>query len=218
MRITYLAAVWIALAGSAAAQAGGESPSHFKLALSFGSLGIGPEVTYRPERHFGVRASASLFRISHSEDIDGIRYRGKLKLGNYGAMADVYPFGGGFRISGGARYAENRLRLRAMPSTSVTVGNTIYTPAQIGTLDGDITTRKFEPLVTMGYGGTVTKGLSLGIDAGVMFQGTPKMSPLTSSTGFVSSVDLANERAQIQDDIHGYKYYPVLQASLGYRF
>jgi hypothetical protein len=218
MRIIHLAAALVVLAGSAAARAGVESPSHFKLALSFGSLGIGPEVTYRPERHFGVRASASLFRISHSEDIDGIRYRGKLKLGNYGAMADVYPIGGGFRISGGARYAENRLRLRAMPSTSVTVGNTIYTPAQIGTLDGDITTRKFEPLVTMGYGGTVTKGLSLGIDAGVMFQGTPKISPLTSSTGFVSSVDLANERAQIQDDIHGYKYYPVLQASLGYRF
>jgi hypothetical protein len=218
MRIIHMVAALVALAGSGAAQAATDLPSHFKLALSFGSLGIGPEVTYRPDRHFGVRASASLFRISHSENIDGIRYRGKLKLGNYGAMADVYPFGGGFRVSGGARYAENRLRIRAMPGGSVTVGNTLYTPAQIGTLDGDITTRKFEPLVTIGYGGTVAKGLSLGIDAGVMFQGTPKISPLTSSTGFVSPADLAKERANIQDDIHGYKYYPVLQASLGYRF
>jgi hypothetical protein len=218
MRILYFSAALGMMALSAAAYAETRDPSHFKLALSFGSLGIGPEVTYRPDRHFGVRASASLFRVSHSENIDGIRYRGRLKLGNYGAMADIYPFGGGLRISGGARYAENRLRLRAMPNGSVTVGATTYTPAQIGTLDGDITTRRFEPIVTVGYGGTVAKGFSLGIDGGVMFQGMPKMSPLTSSTGLVSAADLANERAQIQGDIHGYKYYPVVQASLGYRF
>jgi hypothetical protein len=98
------------------------------------------------------------------------------------------------------------------------VGGTSYTPAQIGTLDGDITTRTFEPVVTIGYGGTMASGLSLGIDAGVMFQGTPKAGPLTSSTAIVSTADLANERAQMQADIAGYKYYPVVQLSLGYRF
>jgi hypothetical protein len=40
--------------------------------------------------------------------------------------------------------------------------------------------------------------------------------PIATNTAF--QAQLANERAEIEDDIDNYKVYPILQIGLGYRF
>lgn len=186
--------------------------------VSAGSLGVGPELAYRLSDTIGIRGNASLLSVSHDFDSDDLTYDGKVKLRSAGVMLDVYPFGGGFRISGGARINGNKGRVIAAPTSAVTINGTSYTPAQIGTLRGKAEVKDFAPALTLGYGGGMGRGFAFGVEAGALFQGKVKMRNFTSSSGLVSAADLEAERQSIQDDVDDYKLYPILQFSLGYRF
>ena len=210
----------LAFAGSAAhAQA---DAGKFRFGITGGTLGIGPEVSLRFAERFGVRGSATFFNYDRDETIEDIAYNGKLKLNNYGGTVDVYPFAGGFRISGGARIVDSSVRLRASPTQAVEVGDVRYTPAQIGTLSGTVRPKDFAPTATIGFGGNMRPGFNISFDVGVMFQGSPQIENL-NATGVLANdpqfrASLEREEAEIEDDISGFKYYPIVQLSLGYRF
>jgi hypothetical protein len=206
-------------AGPAMAQ---DDASGFTVGVTGGTLGVGPEVGFRASPMFGVRASASFLDVSRDFDIDDINYNGKVKLESYGAMLDLYPFKGGFRFSGGFRIDKNRVNLTATPTTSVTVGDVTYTPAQIGTLSGQVDADEFVPVLTVGYAGGLTRGLKFGIDAGVMFQGKPEAQNLvatgTLATNAAFLAELEKERQKVNRDMEDYKFYPVVQVSIFYAF
>lgn len=213
-----LATAAAALAAPAAAQdSGGVS-----VAVSGGTLGVGPELGYRASEKFGLRASATFLGVDRTVESDGIEYDGSLDLESYGAALDLYPFGGGFRLSGGARMANNGVGLLATPTTDVEVGDMTYTPEEIGTLTGRVEPRSFAPTLTLGYGGGASKGVKFGIDAGVMFQGAPKVTRLTATGTLANDPDfqaeLAREKAEIEADLDSFKLFPIVQLSLGYRF
>ena len=190
--------------------------------LTAGTLGIGPEVGFRISDHVGVRGSATFLGINGNYDSDDIEYDGKIKLKSFGAMLDVYPMGGHFRISGGARINKSYVRLDAVPTQNVEVGDGEYTPAQIGTLRGRAEVKNFAPALTLGWSGSNRKGFMFGFDAGVLFQGSIKVREFTASGSLASNAtfraDLERERQSLQDDVNDYKIYPVAQLSIGYRF
>ena len=160
--------------------------------------------------------------ISHGFDSDDVTYDGKVRLRSAGIQADIYPFGGGFRLSAGARFNGNRVRATARPTaTSYTFNGVTYQASDIGTVHADTDVKNIVPTLTLGYGGGLGRGLAFGIDAGVMFQGKVRVNPLTYTGPLQSAALTANleaERQSLQDDIDGYKIYPILQMSLGYRF
>lgn len=138
--------------------------------------------------------------------------------------------GGGFRLSGGLRINGNKARGIGEPNdgTSFDINGTTYTAGQIGTLRADTDINSVAPALTLGYGGGLVKGVYFGVEAGALFQGSVKIKPLTI-TGTCSASptpagcgdileDLEQERLSVNDDIHKYKVYPILQLSLGYRF
>ena len=219
MRYALAAVFAAAFFGSpAAAQSGG-----IGVGVTGGTLGVGPEVNFRSD-NFGVRGSATFLGFSRDVESDGIDYNGDLKLRSFGGSVDFYPGGGGFRVSGGVRVSKNRVELFAQPgaTTTVEVGDATYTGAQIGTLTGEVRPKKIAPTLTIGYGGGKNSGIYFGIDAGVMFQGKPKVRSLVASgpiaTNAAFQTQLANERREIEDDIDNFKLYPILQLGLGYRF
>jgi hypothetical protein len=216
MRISSLAAA-SAVAMLLCAPASASETSGFSAGVTGGTLGIGPEVGYRFSDMFGVRANATFLNISRGFESDDIEYRGKVKLGSGGVMLDVYPFGGGFRVSGGARINGNKGRVRATPTAPVEINGTTYTPAQIGTLTGRAEVKDFAPALTLGYGGGLRSGFVFGVEAGALFQDKVRIKRFTS-TGTVALPDLEAERLSIQDDVDDYKVYPILQLTLGYRF
>lgn len=212
--------VLVAAAVPAAAQDGGNTT--VSVAVTAGTLGIGPEVGVRLSNSFGVRGSATFLGIGADFDSDDITYSGDLKLKSYGAMLDVYPFGGSFRISGGARINRNRVDVTATPSGTVEFGDGTYTAAQVGTLSGRADVKKFAPALTIGWGGSNRKGFFLGTEAGVLFQGAARLREF-AATGTAASnaafrADLERERRSLQDDIDKVKVYPIAQLSLGWRF
>lgn len=216
----FLVAMLAATTSFAAYAAEGDD-ARLSIGITGGTLGIGPEASYRVSEMFGVRANATFLNISRGIDSSGINYDGKAKLKSGGVMVDVYPFGGGFRLSGGLRINGNEARVVASPTQNVQVGNTTYTPAEIGTLRTETDLKSLAPTLTLGYGGGLSKGLVFGIEGGAMFQGKMKIKPLTytgsAPIGLIAA-DLERERLEIQDDIDDYKIYPILQLTLGYRF
>ncbi len=199
-----------------------DAPSTMSVGLTAGSLGIGPEIGYRFGPHFGLRAEFGAYSYGTDNDYGSVRYNVDLKLSNGGAMADWYPFGGGFRLSGGLRSNGNRLDLKGTPTTSVQIGPTTYTPAQIGTLTGEISGSSSAPVLSLGYGGTLKKGLTAGAEVGAMFQGSPTVKNLTA-TGLLAQnpqfqTDLLAEAKKIESDASSFKVWPILQLHLVYRF
>jgi hypothetical protein len=218
-KATLVAAVLAGIAVPAHAQ---EAAGGFSAGVTGGTLGIGPEVGYRISETIGVRANATFFNFDRDVDSSDINYNGDLKLQSGGVMVDIHPFGGGFRVSAGARIGNNRVRLTATPTADVEIGDETYTPEQVGKLTGDVEANDFAPTLTVGWGGGLTRGLKVGIEAGAMFQGSPEVKNLRA-TGLLGSdpalrASLLEEEAEIEDDIDNFKVYPILQLSIAYRF
>lgn len=205
-------------AGAAAAEGG-----NWSVGVSGGTIGLSPEIGYRVNRAFGVRVNGGFFDYDRTEDIDDIEYEGSLKLKSYGVMADLYPFGGSFRISAGLRSNKNRIDL-LKDEGSVPIGDDDdeFDETEYGTLRGGVSFKKTSPAITLGWGGKLKSGFSVGFEAGVMMQGSPKMT-LTSEGGTLSGDTnflalLEEERAEAEEDAEDFKLWPVLQLHFKYRF
>jgi hypothetical protein len=192
----------------------------WRAGITAGALGIGPEVSWRPSDHFGVRASGTFLSLNQSIDDGDTDYTGKLKLNSWGLMADVYPFGGSFFVSAGVRINGNEVSAKATPTSDIDIGDGSYTPQQVGTLTGRLDTRSIAPQATLGWSGGRKRGFNFGFEAGVLFQGALRAAPLTytGTVGSVSAADLERERQNLQEDVDGLKIWPVVQLRLGYRF
>lgn len=200
----------------------GEPGSTFSVAVAAGSLGIGPEIGWRLSDHIGIRGGASFLNVSASFEPEDVRFDGKIKLNSFGGMVDVYPFGGNFRLSGGARINNNEISLAATPNVAVEINGNEYDPREIGTLSTRAAPRKFSPALTLGWSGKNRRGFMFGMDSGVLFQGAFKIDPLTA-TGTARNdatlrADLEAERLSLQKDVDKVKIYPIVQIAIGYRF
>lgn len=200
-----------------AAPATAQEQSRFSVGVTGGTLGIGPEVSVQASRKIGLRASATFLSVSKEFEGDSLTYDGTAKLKSGGVMVDFRPSGGGFRLSAGARINGNRATAVATPAAPVDIDGTLYTPAQVGTVTGGLDFKNLAPMLTLGYSDT-HQGLRFSLDAGAMFQGNPRVQNFTASGGGVSAADLAAERDSVQQDVDGYKVWPVLQIGLGYNF
>lgn len=196
--------------------------SQWSFGITGGTLGVGPQVVYRANPNFGVRANATFLSVTRDADVDDIEYNGDLDLRSFGAMLDWYPTGGGLRVSLGGRINETEVGLVAAPASSVTVGGTTYTPEQVGTLTGKVTVDDFAPALTLGYGGTLGRGFTFGAEIGVLWQGAAKIENLRAN-GLLAAfpplqADLEREEQRIEDELDEYEVWPIAQLEFQYRF
>jgi hypothetical protein len=204
-----------------AATAARAQTAPFGIGPTVSTLGVGLEGSYRAGPFLGFRLDASALSFDANRTIDGIPYKFSADLRSGGPVLDFYPFGGGFRLSGGVRINGNKADVTATPASSIRVGNNTYSPAQIGTLSGNVDYNRVAPYVGLGYGGRVTSWLELGVDAGVLYQGKPRVS-LAASGALAGDptlqADLDRERASIRSKIDWTAWYPVLMLSALFRF
>ncbi len=201
---------------------------HTVLAAGFGTgikvstLGPGVEIEGRMNDNLGLRANANYLPFSVSVTADDVDYDADFSWKSGGAMVDFYPFSGIFRITGGLFYNGNDVDLSATPSSNVTVGDSTYTPAQIGSIDGSLDFNTIAPYAGLGWsGGKAASGnWTVSFDVGVLFQGSPSVDELTASGDLAGNAafiaDLEKEKAEIEDEMEPFQYYPVLALTVSY--
>ena len=192
------------------------------VSAGFGTQGANVELGYQFNDMWGARLSTNYFRFGRTDEIDDVTYRGAANLFSIGLLGDFYPFEMGFRVTGGLYYNENEGKVHARPTGNVTIGSTIYTPTQVGTLSGRLSYRDLAPYAGLGYTSNRNEpGFGFTGDLGVMFQGSPRVE--LTSTGTANtlpgySTSLAQERDSIRNDANWTRFYPVARVGIVYRF
>ena len=160
--------------------------------------------------------------LGFGQEESGIRYDFSLVWDSWSVAADFHPLKGPFRVSGGLLGNHNRLEASSRPTADITVGNNVYTPAEVGMLTGRVSFRRASPFVGVGWDWWRRKkffGTSL--DLGVLSQGAPKVSLVGSGTLLGDpqfQTDIETERGQLADALGRLDLVPYLAVGFALRF
>jgi hypothetical protein len=186
------------------------------------TMGLGVSAGFGITPLFGVRVAGHTGSYSRDLHEESIRYNGKLKLNNGGALLDLYPLASGFRLSTGVFANSNEIDLASKEGGTITVNGVPYPSAAIGSVTGDVRFNKTSPYVGIGWGGK-GRGFGLTFDLGVLYQGSPKLrvqanptNPAIVPPSFFTNLEA--ERAKTESDIKNYKYYPVVGIGFSFGF
>lgn len=188
------------------------------------TLGAGFEYERNFSDNFGMRFGVNYFQFDSDFTAGDIHYDSSVDLQSASGLIDWYPMSGAFRVSGGVFYNGNEATFTSTPATPVTIGEMVYPPGLVGTLNGKVTFNTAAPYLGIGWssGRENREGLSIAFDLGVLFQGDPDIEeyyatgPLAGNPKF--QAELEREVALIEDELEPYKYYPVVSLTLTYRF
>jgi hypothetical protein len=124
-------------------------------------------------------------------------------------VGDWYPSDGGFRVSGGVVFNNNKITITGTGATVGTAPNQTVN-AEIKMSDS------LSPYVGVGYSTRPkdASGFGFNFDLGVMFQ-NPKVT-ITASTA--SAPDIAAQEATVLDAVNKLKTMPVFGIGVSYSF
>jgi hypothetical protein len=209
------------LTGAAQAQVG--------ITADLGSTGAGFHLVVPMETYLNGRFGVNGFRHDFDKTSNGVDYAIKGKLQTIDMLFDWYPREASpFHLTAGLVYNGNNFDATAKASQlgKLTLNGTTYTAADVGILSGRIDYRKAAPYLGIGWGNALApkSRWSFNTDLGAFFQGNPNVN--LASVGCTTSKavcdalvkDVAAERLRLKDDVDSLKVYPVLRASLNYRF
>ncbi len=200
-----------------------------------GTLGLGGHAVVEFKPWLNGRMSAHLFNYATDLNLGGLNYDSNIQLRNFGSYADFYPFAGKARLSLGALYNGNKIKLHKTCTDGCSVdGMTVVGPNV--QLDGSLSFNKLAPYVGIGWGNAMSGSpFYVLFDAGVVFQGAPKVDLNASGvasvgangywwskgmdlqTDPVAQLTLDDERTQIRNGASRYQYFPVVSFSIGWR-
>ena len=203
-----------ALAGSSSvALADGQA-----IGLKAGALGLGVEYTYELTDRIALRGGLNGSKLGFDDVRSGIDYNFDLVWDSLSVGVDFHPLKRAFRVSGGFLHNQNRLDAVSTPAADVEIGNTTYTPAEVGTLSGRVAFRRTAPFVGVGWDWSRKRRRHFGmsLDLGVLDQGSPRVSLEGSGTllgDAAFEADLAAERADLALDPADHNNNPLRRTS-----
>ena len=188
-----------------------------------GTLGLGGDLTAGITSNVNARVGINAGSLGFQGSPQDVEYDVDLDFLSFPALLDWHIFDDSFRISAGVLINQNEIGLLALPTTSVIIGGTEYTPAEIGTLSGGVDFEPVAPYIGIGWGNALDPDKKWGFtcDFGVAYTGSPNVA--VSASGSLASdpafqADLAREVNDIEDKLSNYKFYPVISVGLFYRF
>jgi len=205
------------------------------LSVRAGTLGVGPEVGLRfPGSPFGLRGNLNIFsysdgslythRFTNADSVAGYdldaRFGGAVRLLNGGLTGDYYPFGTGLRLSAGVSFNGDRITATAVPSGIARIGPAFYSIRDAGSVSLKALVNLVSPYVGFGYEGRIAGNLVASIDAGILVEGSPRVSLVTNGPAAALPAfnqEAENERRRIANDLD-VPVYPVIELGIGYRF
>jgi hypothetical protein len=224
MKFRHVALVASALIFSAPAKAEDASDG-LPVAIGAGIPRAGPDVSYLITPLIVIHDETPFLprdRRLRSEG-DGAPQPGRL-------LAGSLVWGSGFHLTGGLRFQRNKAWALGSPTARAAyiVDGIRYSAADVGPLRARTPAATAAPMVTLGYGGALSRHLALGVEAGALFHASAKANAMALSgscagaaaAGYCGGIgiDLDAERLGGNRDIGRYGVYPVVQMRMAYRF
>ncbi|MFT4503625.1 hypothetical protein [Caballeronia sp. 15711] len=187
-----------------------------------GTLGAGIGAAYSFNSWSGVHAEVGGFGLSHSFTVDDNKYDGHLSLKQGGLYLDLFPFSSsGFRVTGGALFNGDKLTGHAVPDAdgNYKIGNDLV-PAVGPAPSATVRLPSVMPYLGVGYGHKpVSKGFGFMCDLGVAY-GRPHVSYSVPAiySQLTTQANIDQEQQNITDHVERYRWYPVVQVGVTYRF
>jgi hypothetical protein len=187
-----------------------------------GTLGGGVGAAYSLNSWAGVHAEVEGFGFSHSFNVDGAKYDGHLSLIQGGLYLDLFPFtNSGFRVTGGALINGDELKAHAVPDAqgNFKIGDASV-PAIAGAPSATVRLPSVMPYLGVGYGHKpVSKGFGFMFDLGVAY-GRPHVSYFVPEVYslLTTQANIDQEKQDITNRVEKYRWYPVVQLGVTYRF
>ena len=230
-----LCSITSATLGAAQANAA-EGAGSVQVGVHGSTLGLGVNAGLDVSETFAARALISSWGLDYEEAESGNEYKGDLDLQSIGLVTDWHPFAGGFRMTGGVFLNNNEVSAVAR-GEDLDIGGNSYG----GQFDMLLDFERLSPYFGAGWtsGPIGDPGFSFSVDAGLLFQRSPRLSgsgtiggcTFSISTGGDATVggcstsfaailkaDLESEHADLSNDLEGFKWYPVLSIGVSYRF
>lgn len=190
------------------------------IGLKLGALGLGVEYSYSFTDRLAVRASLNGSELGFDDEEGGIEYDFDLVWDSLTLGLDVHPMASPFRVSVGMIRNDNRLDAVSRPTQNVTVGNTTYTPAEVGTLIGRVGPDDTATYVSVGWDWSrKSRGFGMAFDIGFVDHG--KVDVTLRGTGTLLGdpqfqQDIEAEVADFRDSLDVPDVVPF--ATLGFQF
>lgn len=176
-----------------------------------GTNGLGLGYAKSVSQDWAVRGQYNTLNLSYTGDVGDTTSSGtaelKIKFDSVQLLGDWYPSDGGFRVSGGVVFNNNKITLNGTGTVNNVPNQTIN--AEIKMSDG------IAPYLGIGYSTRPkdAKGFGFTYDLGLMFQ-----NPKASLTSSASAADTAAQLAKIQDAIDKLKIFPAFSIGVSYSF
>lgn len=185
--------------------------------LNLSTMGVGVTLTRRVSKRFDIRFVGSYLGYTYdvhklSADLQG---DAKLKVGAIGSYLDFYllPF---LYLTGGLAYNLTSVDVVAQDAESVSLGDIILEPKDIGVLNAKITPGlKIEPYFGGGLNFHRNRKLSFGVEFGLFLIGPPKVK--LKATGMLEPTASTAQEQIIEKNISPLIYYPNVSLRITYR-
>jgi len=186
-----------------------------------GTLGYGIELSAGVSDKFSVGLGFNNASRKRQDNTDGVDYEFEWKLRSAELLANYHPMGGAFRLRAGVLLNRNKFDLTGKPSGGTYDFNgVIYPAAAVGTLTGKLSFNKTSPYLGLGWGNRPNGSWGVTFDLGAVYQGKPKLG--LEATGAAANAalaaDLEAERQQAEEDLSSFKWWPVIQLGMYFRF
>jgi hypothetical protein len=212
----------VALAALFAVMMPAAASAQISVGARAGTLGLGGEVSVGLGRMLAVRGGIGVVPYEYDDDYEGVDYTVSFPNRIWNVGVDLYPFGGGLRVSAGLL---NRpaFELDAAGQQTAEIGNQTYT-GDI-TIHGDLTNEKeTAPYATIGFGRATGRGLGFFFDVGAAFvgegeivlTGTCRTSTNQDCPNFQTELDReeAEANAQLDEFSSFVKLHPILNIGI----
>lgn len=193
----------------------------FWIGVKAGTLGVGIEAAWRPVPYLDIRGGANYFSLDDDGTEAGVEYDGEIDLQTIYATANLRVPLSPFRVTAGIFSNGNEITLMNRDSATLTIGSTTYPAAAVGrlTVRGDFDS--IAPYLGVGLDFRLFDTVGLIFDAGVLRQGSIKVTanangPLASDPAF--QAELEAERMELQNEVDDYDIYPVVSLGLSFNF
>ncbi len=207
----------------ALAQYGYVATDHYLAAqVNVGSQGLGLDARYGVSDQFSARLGGSFLPANVNNAITLINYKSSADLRarfyNVHLLADYLPSEDlpWLRVVGGGGYLyQAKGSAIVHPNQTFKYGDIVINQSDIGGFNVDVSWKGFAPYLGLGFLNAFPTGsFNMNIDFGTYYMGSPH----TTVTGTkLFSQNGVEQQAQFDQNLKGYRFYPVLQINFNYK-